>query len=356
VEPDTGPVEPPQAQVDTPPARERRNFRAAVQDWWDSNPIRVGLGVAVGVIVLIVSVGLNIFGLIRDNDLAAANSRLEQERLEHQAGIIDLQGQIDTLEQSLGSIRLSIGPDTNYFDVTRLIVQRETRNEVPATSATFDDGRFFATPEGTSPWTYEETTELNSTAEVYGLTDEEFRAGYGQLLAQQGLTQAQIDDLLDEMSNLVVHRWQTGPDKLIEDSDQQLNVPTQVLVERVNHDRYVEILSGLTPVPGQLYSRDESGLILQSQLLTRQLSGQFPLINSLQKQGDIAYAAIETPLFDVTVNGDPFDEYVLHEDMLIISTPSDAYLIRRIVADEGRSADAALLNQWLDEFRVCENC
>ncbi len=164
------------------------------------------------------------------------------------------------------------------------------------------------------------------------------------------------------MSDLVVHRWQRDGDKLIEGTNLRFNMPTQVLVERVDHEHFLELIFGQAQTDEQknvqrdLYGRDESGWILQSQLLTRQLSGQFPLINTLQKKGDVAYAAIETPTFDVTVNGEQFDEFVIHEDFLIISTPNDAYLIRRLVADEGRSEDAALVNQWLEQFRVCENC
>jgi hypothetical protein len=352
---DAGPVE---ATVPSGP----RNFRAAVQDRWDSNPILVALGLAFSGATLMLTLVVPVVGWVRDNDLSAANSRLEAARLDHGREVESYLDRIDDLQRSLAGIRLGIGSETDYFDVNALVIRREARAEIPRTAASYDEGRFFAVPSDDATWAYEQTTELHSYAKLLGMSAADYRRQLAGLLQAQGLSDEDVERALEAVSELTVHRWRLSADKRISGDDLALDVPTQILVQRVPHERLLDTVFGPAKsaeeddLRRRLYARDQSGWILQSQMRLAGAGGQLPLIDLLQKQGSVAYAALETPLFDVTVNDVAHGEYLLRQDWLIISTQTDAYLVRRLVADDGRSADRVQLNEWLELFKVCENC
>ena len=66
-----------------------------------------------------------------------ADQQLADERAASQA-------RIDELDRSLSSIQRSLGSDTQYFDVSKLVVDPADVGSLPATSTFFPDDRFYA--------------------------------------------------------------------------------------------------------------------------------------------------------------------------------------------------------------------
>jgi hypothetical protein len=285
-------------------------------------------------------------------DEQSFGQQLADEQSAHRADVAELQRSLASIKLSLGS-----GIGEEYLDVARVVINREDRGSVPTTSVPFDDGQFFAADGAGHPdWQYDLGTESGVVADYNGLSEEAYLNLVAQALMAGGLSPDAAREFTTRVRAFPVHRWRLGPDRVIEVAGSTSHQGTQVWVERVPHDDYLAVLllaSGNREQLKKLYRLDPSGTVLQAQIVSQALQG---LIDSLQKQGDVAYATIDRPLDNARVDGVLHATYHSRQDWLIASTASDVYLVQRITADDGRATDVGVLSSWLEAFRICRNC
>jgi hypothetical protein len=353
------------------------SFRQRVE----GHPIGILLGVAVAAITATLAIVVPIAQLTVDNRVAALQEEIAQQQTVHTEEIAKLrtevesvrrdaaqelqverarsQARIDELDRSLSSIKRSLGPDTEYYDVGALVVNPQDAASLPATSMFFPDDRFYALdPDQASGWTYEVTTELRVTADLLGLTEEEMRE------------QVTDERQQDALTRFPVHLWRLGDDRVLTYYDPfadrrfELHPRTEVSLQRVSQDDYLELVSsaleGRTDAIAAMraaFTRDPAGWVLQDQLQLEIASsgGLRPRIDSLQKRDALAYARVETTLPDVQLEGsdEELREYYWSREWLLIGTDSDLYLVKLFVADDDhRTPDYGSVGAWLDAFRV----
>ncbi len=362
----------------TPPAPPRPAFRERVE----GHPLGFVVGVALAAVTATITVLVPVLQVTQDNRVSAVQSQMEQANTQHAAAIADLQAQlddlrrqasqqvadeharsqarIDELDRSLSSIRRTLGSDTEYFDVGKLVVTSEQAASLPATSTFFPDDRFYALDVAqTSGWTSEVASELQLTAEVLGITEDQVR---------NGTTAAQVQ----AMTRIPVHVWRFGPDVSLTYAEPssgkryELHPRTQAWIQRVSQEDYLSLLQDSVPSPQPSastlmeslrdgFERDPAGWVLQDQLITEiaGVGSLRPRIDSLQKRDDLAYARVETVLPDVEVAGQHFAEYYWDREWFIVRTNHDLYLVKLFVADDDhRAPDYAAISTWLDQLRI----
>jgi hypothetical protein len=379
----TDPVIPFPPKPQEPPRDESRpSFRARVEN----HPIGLLLGVAVAAITATLAIVAPIAQLTVDNRVAALEAQMEQQSAVHEqqnaaqeAAIQDVRDElegvrreaaaqlaaeqrksgarIEELGRSLSSIQRSLGSDTEYYDVGSLVVTPEEAGSLPATSLFYPEDRFYALDASQATgWSYEVTTELRVTAELLGMTEEELRE-------QAGASN------VDAWTRFPVHLWRFGGDRSISFLDPQqdtrvnLHPRTEVYVQRVSHDDYVELVTGsLSPSVADAvratFARDPAGWVLQDQLALEITSagGLRARIDSLQKKGALAYARVETTLPNVQEGDRELKEYYWSREWLLIAGDDDLYLVKMFVADDDhRSPDYGSMGVWLDAFRVLDS-
>jgi hypothetical protein len=353
----------------------RPSFRRRVED----HPIGLLVGVAVAAITATLAIVAPIAQLLVDSRAAALQVQMEQQNAVHQAEIQDIrdelevvrreaadqlaaeqrraQARIDELDRSLSSIQRSLGSDTEYYDVGSLIVTPEEAGSLPDTSLFFPEDRFYALDASkASDWTYEVTTELRVTADLLGITEEEFRERVGS-------------DSVEALTRFPVHLWRLGDDRVVSFADPvsntrvDLHPRTEVYVQRVSHDDYLDLVTsslpdGMEDTVRAGFARDPAGWVLQDQLAL-EIGGAGGLrarIDSLQKKGALAYARVETTLPDVKEGDRELKEYYWSREWLLIAGDDDLYLVKLFVADDDhRSPDYGSMGVWLDAFRVLDS-
>ncbi len=337
---------------------------------------------ALAAVTATITILVPLLQVTQDNRVSAVQSQMEQDRTKQTAAIADLQAQLDDLERSskqqladeqarsqarideldrsLSSIKRSLGTDTQYFDVGKLVVSADQAAALPATSMFFPDDRFYALDVAQSTgWTYALSSELQLTADALGVTEE-------QLRANSTPTQVQA------MTGFPVHVWRYGPDRSLTYTEPSDGKPyvfhprTQAWVQRVSQDEYLSVLERSLPSPlpsgatlaqsvHDGFAGDPAGWVLQDQLISEiaTVGSLRPRIDSLQKRDDLAYARVETVLPGVQVGDQHFAEYYWDREWFIVRTDQDLYLVKLFVADDDhRAADYGALSTWLDQLRI----
>ncbi len=359
----------------TQPLAPSRTLRQRIDD----HPAALFLGIALAAATATLGIVLPIVQLTQDSRVASVQAELDRFRSEQQVVIDGLRADLDQarrdaaaavaeerdksrarieeLERSLSGITRSLGADTDFYDVSDLVIETRDASSIPATSAFDATDRFYALDPATSEgWTTEVTTELRLVAEAYGLTEDQVRAQLTPLVA-------------DAWTRFPLHVWRYGGDLEVRiddptsDTDLVLHPRTQAVVQRVSHSDYVGIQveglpdgsAGLEPILRAGFARDPTGWVLQDQLLADiASSGSLrPRVESLQKRDDIAYGRVEAVLPDVTIGDLTMAEYYWTREWLIVDAGSDLYLVKLFVADDDhRSPDYAAISSWLDSLRI----
>jgi hypothetical protein len=367
----TSVVAPPTTQPLAPP----RTLRQRIDD----HPAALFVGIAIAAATATLGIVLPIVQLTQDSRVASVQAELDRYRSEQQLVIDGLRADLDQarresaaavaqerekarsrieeLERSLSGINRSLGADTDFYDVSDLVIEPRDASAIPATSAYDATDRFYALdPAKTQGWTTEVTTELRLVAEAYGLTEDQVRAQLTPLGA-------------DAWTRFPLHVWRYGDDLEVRiddptsDTDLVLHPRTQAVVQRVSHADYIELQleglpvgsAGIEPILRAGFIRDPTGWVLQDQLLADiASSGSLrPRVESLQKRDDIAYGRVEAVLPDVTIGDLAMAEYYWTREWLIVDAGSDLYLVKLFVADDDhRSPDYAAISSWLDGLRI----
>jgi len=364
--------------VAAPPPTPRQSLRERVE----GHPLGFIVGVILAAVTATVTIVVPVLQMTQDNRVSSVQSQMEQDRTRHAAAIAQLQAQLDDLERtsrqqladeearsqarieeldrSLSSIKRSLGTDTEYFDVGKLVVSTDQAAALPATSRFFPDDRFYGLDVAQATgWTYALSSELQLTAEALGVTEEQLRANS---------TPAQIR----AMTGFPVHVWRYGPDRPLtytEPSDGKpyvLHARTEAWLQRVSQDDYLAFLEASLPGPlpsgatlaqsvHDGFARDPAGWVLQDQLVSEisTVGSLRPRIDSLQKRDDLAYARVETVLPGAQLGDQHFGEYYWDREWLIVRTDRDVYLVKLFVADDDhRAPDYGALSTWLDQLRI----
>jgi len=360
------------------PGPERPKLRERIE----GHPLGLIAGVILAAVTATISVVVPVLQITQDNRVSAVENQMEQDRTAHAAAVAALQAQltdaqrqadqqladersqsqarIDELDRSLSSIQRSLGSDSEYFDVSKLVVDPADISSLPATSTFFSDDKFYGLDVAQATgWTNAVTSELQLTAESAGLTEEGLRAQ---------LTPAQIDNA----TRFPVHVWRYGADRQLSFVDPasgrsiELHPRTEAWLQRVNQAEYLSFLEGqvASPQPSgstlatsirDAFQRDPAGWVLQGQLFS-EITGSgslLPRIESLQKRDDLAYARVETVLPNVQLGDQHFAEYYWDREWFIVRTAQDLFLVKLFVADDDhRAPDYGALSAWLDQLRI----
>jgi hypothetical protein len=357
------------------PAAPPRTLRQRIDD----HPVGLFVGIAIAAATATLGIVLPIAQLAQDSRVAAVQAELAQVRSEAQTTVQDLQAQldqakrdaqaaveqerdrgqarIDELQRSLSSITRSLGDGTDYYDVSQLVIDPSGASSIPETSR-FDpaDGFYALDPAQATDWTSATISELRFTADLFGRTEEEVRAG-------------QPDSVIEALTRFPMHVWYYGGDKVVTFDDpvsqQTLTVHprTMATVQEVTLQEYIDFQVSTLPAnaAGAVetiragFARDPAGWVLQDQLVSDiTSSGSLrPRIESLQKRDDTAYARVETVLPEVTIDGTRLPEYYWSREWLIVDSGTDLYLIKLFVADDDhRAPDYAAVSTWLDDLRI----
>ena len=74
---------------------------------------------------------------------------------------------------------------------------------------------------------------------------------------------------------------------------------------------------------------------------------------SLEKKGNVVYAQLENTLYNVTVDDEPHPEYHLVRELVLISTPSDLYIVKTLVPSADYRSDAPRwIMEWFGQFAI----
>ncbi len=344
----------------------------------DDHPAALFVGIALAAATATLGIVVPIAQLTQDSRVASVQAELSQAKAEQQITVDGLRAQleqaqrdaetaaadqqardqarIDELERSLSSITRTLGDGTgtSFVDVSTLVIEPRDAASVPTASAYDATDRFYALdPAQASGWTSTVATDLELSAELFGLTEEQARA-------------SQTPDVVERMTRFPIHAWYFGDDRVAafrdpyNDQPVTLHPRTMAVVQRVSHDDYVSTgVTGLSDAAAAVvragFARDPAGWALQDQLLSDiTWAGTLrPRVESLQKQDDIAYGRVEMVLPDATVDGVAHPEYYWTREWLIVDAGDDLYTVKLFVSDDDhRSPDYAAISSWLDGLRI----
>lgn len=275
--------------------------------------------------------------------------------------------EIDSAEQSarLASIERDM-PDQKYFDIRNLIATADDESRVPTGSQFFVGDQFYAIDK--SPyWDYAKTTEG------------------GLILLLSGMP---LSGELTELGNAIpIHLWKSSEEFYLESEGVRSRWFPFVFVQRLPYRDIPRILN--LGVAAQSYeafpyesNHEKVDLSESSQQIMDSISSlmrddftgiMFHMQNMIsiqqaiestnqryrqlkvQKIGNVLYSQSVTEHLDVIVNGQPADTFYLRQEMILVSTRSDLYIIKFTVPGLEplpRGKAYAEINSWLAAFRV----
>ncbi len=284
------------------------------------------------------------------------------------------ESEVADLNSKLASLRRGI-PGNEFFDIRNLLYSASSKTNTPPVSTTFFPEQFYA-PTGQGDWVYKETTELALGADMAGVSRESVAASF-----QKGMTL------------LKLHLWKSKNELPVEGHDLFKKLYPLITVEKVSSEQ-MRTIAGMPTLSDELlkqaiatggkqdvqkaiekrdsnpqefvdnmdraFRNDMIGtyftIQLQAQSKAALVSPQtsFTLLE-IQKVGNVLYAQFLTTLKDVKVGGQPFAQYYLRKEIIVISTPDGAFLVGTNVPSgdpAARDPFFAAVSKWLSEFRV----
>jgi hypothetical protein len=240
------------------------------------------------------------------------------------------------LEQAAVSIERRLGDETQFYDVRDIVVSPDEVNDVLPDSDYYAQDDFYALPEDQlGDWVYDYTTE----SEFYDLTIGE-------------------DILPEDLPELPLHLWRSDlHEMLIPEPVTQFDY---VFVERLSLEQFSELFDVNTEPPpesdtdvtalARRYLPDAAGTMLVSQLplmFPVGIPGLRPVLNSVQKSGNVVYAKGTIEVLDPIRDGEQLDQFFFEREIMIVTTQSDVWLIQTNVGTEDRTGPSF---QWLDDW------
>jgi hypothetical protein len=347
----------------------------------DDHPVGLFVGIVIAAVTATLGIVVPILQLTQDSRVAAVQAELAQAKAQEQTQVESLQAEldqahrdaqsavaeeraraqarVDELERSLSSITRSLGDGTDYYDVSQLVVDSSDASSIPETSKFDPADAFYALdPARATDWTSATISELRFTADLFGRTEDEVRAG-------------QPANLIEALTRFPMHVWYYGADKVVTLHDPvsgnqvTLHPRTMATIQEVTLQEYIDFqvaslpanAAGAEDIIRAGFARDPAGWVLQDQLVSDiTSSGSLrPRIESLQKRDDTAYGRAETVLPNVTIDngGTQLPEYYWSREWLIVDSGTDLYLVKLFVADDDhRARDYAAVSTWLDDLRI----
>lgn len=285
-------------------------------------------------------------------DQAQENYKVEVAQLEDKH-----KSEIEKIESQLASIRRRMGGE-EYLDVRSFVFSPSQADEIPADSKFFQEDNFYASTDETH-LTYSKTSE-----------EELIKNITGQSLGN-----------LSEIGTLIpLHLWR-GKDTIpIEGNDLFKSVFPYVSIQKISYEQYSEII-GLSlslrqdnnvPLPSEMdaeefingmdkiFRGDAVGtfftLYLQQRLLTPLVvpNTNVELIE-VQKVGNVLYAQSLITLKDVIVENTKYSHYYIRQELILVSTSTDFYLISTFIPSEElipRGEFFTWVNTWFGDLAI----
>lgn len=247
-----------------------------------------------------------------------------------------------TLEKASVSIERRLGPDAQFFDVRDTVVpEAEIGDRLPDSQLFPQDDFYAIKDEDLGDWTYEETTE----PDFYRLQGIEPPPG---------------------IPDLRVHLWRNEERAVGQPINGQIF--DFVFIEKVSHEQVAELFGlGLGPPDESLsgdetitdediaelqedYRGDSTGVMLLSQLpilLPIGLPDVRPVLNTVQKKGNVVYAQSTIQIDGLEIDGEQYDTFFIEREVMMISTRTDLWLIQTNVSTPDRISDSF---QWIDDW------
>jgi hypothetical protein len=256
------------------------------------------------------------------------------------------------IEQAAVSIERRLGPDAESYDVREIVVPPEqVRTKLPESRFFPDDGFYAVSDDALGDWTY-------------------------ALLTEEEFYELSIGDVpeLDDLPELPLHLWRGDIHEMT--LPIAVNQFDYVFVERLSLEQVAEIFTlglgepeseGIDPEIdsealeelGRSYRGDSIGALLVGQLqfmLPYGVADVRPVLNSIQKTGNVIYAKTTLELEDAVIDGEEYGQYFLEREIILLSTDTDVWLIQTSVGSEDRITSGSFdwVKDWFLYFGIVE--
>lgn len=271
--------------------------------------------------------------------------------------------------QELSSIKRGMGEDTTRLDVTRLIIPRESVNElIQSNSYFFSQDHFYALKSKLNDkWEYELTTELDFLL---------------KLMRPKDIYSAMVVEAETLFRLIPVHLWRNKETYRIKENKESdkviVSLFSHICVQRITHETFAKMMgtaltekmetsisklldddveadSQITALE-KFYRGDATGFFLAIDLkkaLSSVSTIHQPILTSIQKKGNVVYVRTESILRGVVVNNVQYKEFYFIRELVLISTPSELFFVKTFVPTyDLRSKDFQWITRWFGYFRI----
>ncbi len=292
----------------------------------------------------------------RQSEEAEHNAEINLLNAEHQSTVARYESRISEVESLVASIRRRVGGDSGYLDVKTFLLSRDQASEVSLRSRFFSDDGFYASADE-ARWSYSKITE-NELATL--------------------LSDGPVDSSLPDPP---LHLWRGNETLPVNGSDLFTAVFPHVFLQKLPLEefrRYFELDLSLDEdisiaayedaqqfidATEKVFRGDVVGFLLVGALaINYELSLDDPEIGfkliELQKVGPVLYAEFLTTLQDVTVGDTYYPTYYLREELILVSTATEVYLIRTFLPSgefAPRGEYFAAVTEWFADLVIFIN-
>jgi|GEM_PF-2240456 len=269
---------------------------------------------------------------------------------------------VNKLESQLISIdrRIEGKEGERFLDVRKFIIAKTEESRIPTTSKFLPEDNFYASPD-TTTWTYSTSSE----------------SALAKLLTGQA-PPPELDPLLALAPQ--IHLWQGGAVLPMEGSQVFKAAVPLIIVQRTPIDRFAEIVGSAAEIMGRattsasqvdlsvqqnpqdfrkalenIYRGDIVGFL---QLAQMQSIFSLPVVDpkisvelvTSQKVGNVLYAQFRITLKDVTVGGVKYERYYIRQEDIIISAPTDVYMVRTFIPSSDPASRGEVYTRFTEWF------
>jgi hypothetical protein len=313
--------------------------------------------ISVAVVVVSITAGVLLFFTDQKIDILHLKHSLKISQIERQN-----EQELSSIKLRLASIERRMGEATDWFDVRSVMVSRQMASRILPNSHFFAEDHFYALkPEAPANWAYEQTTEFKLLNDITRLD-----------------LQSMPVAIQEALTLVPVHLWRSNDTHRIEGSKSFKSLFSYVFVQRLPHKLFPQIIgvsiSDKIEAPSSelpdldmdkdkiikalesFYRGDATGTYLTFALQLELLgatAGFHTELTSIQKKGNVVYAQLESILSDVVVDGKKHGEFYLIRELMLISTPSEMFLVKTLIpTPDRRSDDFQWISGWFGNFAI----
>lgn len=259
------------------------------------------------------------------------------------------QSQLDSESRALAAIHRQVGKNSDYLDVSKIVVTSDDAASIGAGNHYYSADRFYAQSPDRA-WRSQQTTELQLLEDLVG-------PGAKQALAASGV--------LASAQQFPLQLWRRNDPHRIETRGGTMTVYPQVFVQRVSKAALMKTImaAGRAQHAGRdelaafraAFARDPLAFMFSGQLqLEEQFAGIFgSVLSSVQKKGGVVYARFDSTFTNATVDGVVRPQYFWSRELVLAETPRDLYVVKTsIPRAEPRSDTFAALTKWFASFHI----